>query len=113
MSKPKDLSQLPTVKRRELDYVVEVLREEFAKKTANRTSARLRDAKILKIILYGSYARGDWASPPSTPTPTTRTFTSPFARLAKTALSLTYGSHNSSGGARCGRKSCATTGWRP
>lgn len=64
MSKPKDLSQLPTVKRRELDYVVEVLREEFAKKTANRTSARLRDAKILKIILYGSYARGDWVEDP-------------------------------------------------
>lgn len=64
MAPPKTLDPLPMAKRHELNFVVEVLQEEFARKTANKTSAKLRDAKILKIVLYGSYARGDWVEDP-------------------------------------------------
>lgn len=51
-------------KRRELNFVVEVLQEEFARKTANRTTPGLANSKLLKVILYGSYARGDWVEDP-------------------------------------------------
>ncbi|MET0338873.1 MAG: nucleotidyltransferase domain-containing protein, partial [Caulobacter sp.] len=51
-------------KRHELEFVVEVLTEQFRKKIANRQSAKLRNAKILKIILFGSYSRDDWVEDP-------------------------------------------------
>lgn len=57
-----DLSHLPGGKRRELEFVVEVLLAEFSKLTAMRKAPRLADGKVLKIILFGSYARGDWVS---------------------------------------------------
>lgn len=58
------LDHLPPGKRAELAYVVEVLREGFAFATARRTQPHLRSAKLLKIILFGSYARGDWVEDP-------------------------------------------------
>lgn len=58
------LDHLPAGKQRELAYVVEVLRAGFAKATAQRTQPHLRKAKLLKIILFGSYARGDWVEDP-------------------------------------------------
>lgn len=58
------LAHLPEGKRAELAYVVEVLREGFAFATERRTSEHLRKAKLLKIILFGSYARGDWVEDP-------------------------------------------------
>lgn len=64
MTKPKTLDALPMAKRRELNFVVEVLQEEFARKTANRTTPGLANSKLLKVILYGSYARGDWVEDP-------------------------------------------------
>ncbi|MES3026285.1 MAG: HEPN domain-containing protein [Pseudomonadota bacterium] len=60
----KDLSHLPGGKRRELEYVVEILLEEFSKLTATRKAPRLAGGKVLKIILFGSYARGDWVEDP-------------------------------------------------
>lgn len=62
MKKP--LRSLPPAKRRELDHAVAVLRQGFAEATATRKAPRLRDGKILKIILFGSYARGDWVHDP-------------------------------------------------
>lgn len=59
-----DLSHLPGGKRRELEFVVEVLLAEFSKLTAMRKAPRLADGKVLKIILFGSYARGDWVDDP-------------------------------------------------
>ena len=59
-----DLSHLPGGKRRELEFVVEVLLEEFSKLTATRKAPRLAGGKVLKIILFGSYARGDWVEDP-------------------------------------------------
>ena len=56
--------QLPEGKQRELEFVVGVLREGFAEALAHRTAARFRVGKLLKIILFGSYARGDWVDDP-------------------------------------------------
>jgi predicted nucleotidyltransferase/HEPN domain-containing protein len=58
------LDHLPEAKRRELALVVDVLREEFGKALRLRTMQRFRDGKLLKIILFGSYARGDWVEDP-------------------------------------------------
>ncbi|GGL30848.1 HEPN domain-containing protein [Caulobacter rhizosphaerae] len=58
------LDHLPAGKRRELEFVVETLRVAFAGAVAHRTMPRFRNAKLLKIILFGSYARGDWVEDP-------------------------------------------------
>lgn len=58
------LDHLPEAKRAELAHVVEVVRAGFEFATARRTQPHLRSAKLLKIILFGSYARGDWVEDP-------------------------------------------------
>ena len=58
------LDHLPAAKRKELDLVVGILREGFAEALSRRTMPRYRNGKILKIILFGSYARGDWVEDP-------------------------------------------------
>lgn len=58
------LDHLPAGKRKELDFVVSVLREGFAEALSRRTMPRYRNGKLLKIILFGSYARGDWVEDP-------------------------------------------------
>jgi predicted nucleotidyltransferase/HEPN domain-containing protein len=60
----KSLDHLPAGKRRELEFVVDVLTEEFAKVLSTRQSKTLKAGEILKIILFGSYARGDWVEDP-------------------------------------------------
>ncbi len=57
------LDHLPAGKQRELAFVVEILQAGFAEEVAKR-SGRLGEGKILKIILFGSYARGDWVEDP-------------------------------------------------
>ena len=59
-----DLEHLPEAKQRELAHVVEIVREGFAEAIAHRTQPRFRNGKLLKIILFGSYARGDWVDDP-------------------------------------------------
>lgn len=59
-----DLKHLPGGKQRELAYLVDILLEEFGKITATRKAPRLRGGQVLKIILFGSYARGDWVEDP-------------------------------------------------
>jgi predicted nucleotidyltransferase/HEPN domain-containing protein len=59
-----DLDQLPQAKQRELAHVVGVIREGFAFAIARRTMPDLRGGKLLKIVLFGSYARGDWVEDP-------------------------------------------------
>jgi uncharacterized protein len=58
------LDHLPAAKRKELDFVVQTLREGFVHALSRRTMPRYRNGKILKIILFGSYARGDWVEDP-------------------------------------------------
>ncbi len=55
---------LPGGKQRELAYLVEILLEEFGKVIATRMAPRLKGGQVLKIILFGSYARGDWVEDP-------------------------------------------------
>ena len=59
-----DLDHLPDAKRRELAFVVDCLREGFAFAIARRTMPRVRGGRLLKIVLFGSYARGDWVEDP-------------------------------------------------
>ena len=59
-----DLDHLPEAKRRELAFVVDVIRKGFAFAIARRTMPKLRGGRLLKIILFGSYARGDWVEDP-------------------------------------------------
>jgi len=61
----KSLDHLPAGKRKELAFVVQVLREGFAEAISRRTMPRFRNAQLLKIILFGSYARGDWVEDPN------------------------------------------------
>jgi len=58
------LHHLPDGKQRELAHVVEIVRAGFARATAQRTQPRYRNGRLLKIILFGSYARGDWVEDP-------------------------------------------------
>lgn len=58
------IDHLPEGKARELAHVVDVVRSGFEAAMARRTQPRLRDGKLLKIILFGSYARGDWVEDP-------------------------------------------------
>ncbi|RJF93323.1 nucleotidyltransferase and HEPN domain-containing protein [Sphingomonas cavernae] len=58
-----DLDHLPAAKQRELERVVEAIFDEFRGATENATGPR-KGARILKIILFGSHARGDWVDAP-------------------------------------------------
>lgn len=58
------LDTLPALKRAELLRVVDVLKASFAEAISTRNAERLKNGRILKIILYGSYARGDWVHDP-------------------------------------------------
>ncbi|NML95701.1 HEPN domain-containing protein [Novosphingobium olei] len=58
------LDHLPEGKRRELAYVVETVRAGFDDAIAHRTQPRYRAGRLLKIVLFGSYARGDWVEDP-------------------------------------------------
>ncbi len=58
------LDHLPLGKRRELEHVLGVIKDEFRKAIANRRAEGVKDGQILKVILYGSYARGDWVEDP-------------------------------------------------
>lgn len=59
-----DLDHLPEQKQHELLAVVRILFEEFAAAIGNTTAPWKKQARILKVILYGSYARGDWVDDP-------------------------------------------------
>lgn len=58
------LRNLSPTKKRELERYVEIIEEGFAKAISTRRADRLKNGRILKIILYGSYARGDWVHDP-------------------------------------------------
>ena len=59
-----DVDHLPEVQRGELERVQHVLMEEFAEAIAKATTPSRKNGKILKIILFGSYAREDWVDEP-------------------------------------------------
>lgn len=59
-----DLDHLPANKRSELERIAAILFEEFDAAKAHRSHAHRRNGQILKVILFGSYARGDWVADP-------------------------------------------------
>jgi predicted nucleotidyltransferase/HEPN domain-containing protein len=61
-----DLDHLPRAKQRELERVVQILFEELGEATSLATQDWKKKGRILKIILYGSYARGGWVDEPHT-----------------------------------------------
>ena len=58
------LDHLPESKRRELARVVEVLFAEFEDALKGKNAPHRKQGRILKVILFGSYARGDWVDDP-------------------------------------------------
>ena len=58
------LDHLPQSTQRELAHVVRVLFEEFEAALRTGTTKWKKQGRIFKIVLYGSYARGDWVSDP-------------------------------------------------
>ena len=56
------LDHLPPTAQRELAHVVRVLFEEFEAALRTGTTKWKKQGRIFKIVLYGSYARGDWVS---------------------------------------------------
>jgi len=61
-----DLDHLPHGKQRELARVTEILFDEFADAMRSASSPKKKEGRILKIVLFGSYARGTWVDEPHT-----------------------------------------------
>jgi predicted nucleotidyltransferase/HEPN domain-containing protein len=60
------LDHLPESKQRSVARIVETLHEEFEDALKEAKSVNKRRGRILKIILFGSYARGTWVDEPHT-----------------------------------------------
>jgi uncharacterized protein len=60
------IDHLPPVKQYELERVRKVLHEEFDDALKGAESDFKKRGRILKIILFGSYARGSWVDEPHT-----------------------------------------------
>ncbi|TCU04965.1 hypothetical protein EV132_1371, partial [Rhizobium sullae] len=54
------LDHLPDKKRRELARVLQILFFEVEQFRATKLSDRKAAGKVLMVLLYGSFARGDW-----------------------------------------------------
>lgn len=59
-----EIDHLPAKQQGELERIKAVLMEEFARSIERATKDGKRNGKILKIILFGSYARSDWVDEP-------------------------------------------------
>ncbi len=60
------IEHLPEHKQEELARVVEILHVEFEDALSESSADWKKNGRILKIILFGSYARGDWVDEPHT-----------------------------------------------
>ncbi|APO66203.1 nucleotidyltransferase HEPN domain-containing protein [Rhizobium gallicum] len=54
------LDHLPDKKRRELARILQILFFEVEQFRSTKLSGKKAAGKVLKVVLYGSYARGDW-----------------------------------------------------
>ncbi|MGV3730588.1 MAG: HEPN domain-containing protein [Sphingopyxis sp.] len=59
-----EIDHLPAKQQGELGRITQLLMEEFARSIERATMEWKRNGKILKIILFGSYARNDWVDEP-------------------------------------------------
>jgi predicted nucleotidyltransferase/HEPN domain-containing protein len=60
------IDRMPPRKQRELERVLEILHEEFEDALKEGTADFKKRGRILKIILFGSYAKGGWVDEPFT-----------------------------------------------
>ncbi|MBX5041162.1 nucleotidyltransferase and HEPN domain-containing protein [Rhizobium lentis] len=60
------LDHIPLRKQREISRVLEILHEEFEDALKEGTAEFKKRGRILKIILFGSYAKGGWVDEPFT-----------------------------------------------
>ncbi|UVD60875.1 nucleotidyltransferase and HEPN domain-containing protein (plasmid) [Rhizobium sp. Pop5] len=60
------LNHMPLRKQREIGRVLEILHEEFEDALKDGTAEFKKRGRILKIILFGSYAKGGWVDEPFT-----------------------------------------------
>lgn len=60
------LDHIPPKKQRELTRAVQILHEEFEDALKDATAEFKKRGRIVKIILFGSYARGGWVDEPFT-----------------------------------------------
>ncbi|TCM15077.1 HEPN domain-containing protein [Novosphingobium sp. PhB165] len=60
----KDIDHLPEVQRAELERAKQILMAEFEVAISRATQPWKKNGRILKIILFGSYARSDWVDRP-------------------------------------------------
>jgi uncharacterized protein len=60
------IDHMPPRKQRELARVVEILHEEFADALGEGTAEFKKRGRVLKVILFGSYAKGGWVDEPLT-----------------------------------------------
>ena len=60
------LDHIPPQKQRELSRALEILHEEFEDALKEGTAGFKKRGRILKIILFGSYAKGGWVDEPFT-----------------------------------------------
>lgn len=59
-----DVDHLPPAQQEELARATRILMDEFAVATSRATQPWKKNGKIQKIVLFGSYARGDWVDEP-------------------------------------------------
>ncbi|MBW8297364.1 nucleotidyltransferase domain-containing protein [Sphingopyxis sp.] len=59
-----DVDHLPPAQQEELARTTRVLLDEFAVATSRATQPWKKNGKVRKIVLFGSYARGDWVDEP-------------------------------------------------
>lgn len=59
-----DVDHLPTAQQEELALATRILMDEFTVATSRATQPWKKNGKIRKIVLFGSYARGDWVDEP-------------------------------------------------
>ena len=59
-----DVDHLPPAQQEELALATRVLLDEFAVATSRATQPWKKNGKVRKIVLFGSYARGDWVDEP-------------------------------------------------
>lgn len=64
MIPPDALDHLPQAQQRELARVVAIIFEEFERTLAGGRAEWKTSGRILKLVLYGSHARGDWIDDP-------------------------------------------------
>ncbi len=60
-----ELDHLPEQQQREVARIRGILLEEFETATARATQPHKRNGKVLRIVLFGSYAREDWVDEPA------------------------------------------------